>query len=460
MKRTKTFWIPITIYIMNLLAKGVGAICILALVLSCEDPNEIGLNINPNLQNLNVLFTEFPLDASNVQLDSVNTTVNGRLMMGKLNDPVFGVSTATGYTQLRPSSFSTSFPEGSAYDSLIMNVSGTYLYGDGMDQTQRISIHQLSEGIVDTVTYYSFNTRSFNSESIGELEYTITGTRPDTLRLSARMSDAFGESLFNTASTDTVAFRNSSNFDEFFKGLAFVSDPGNSMVFTANVETGGTFMTLYFSAPDDTVARSINFLFNAFTSNQFNGNSYFSNITTDVSGTPVAAITERFTEFDPIDNKIFSQAGNALYPKINLDPMREFVENNRIKVNRADIVIENVEAFNEGFEPPESLFFFITNETNNFLPVTIGNSRGLRAVQAETAATFNIGNELVIPFQEDGERQYEGTVTIYIQAAIIDGVLEVPEEILLVPFRSSSSLNRFSFDASQVKMRLFYTTFE
>ena len=336
---------------MNLLAKRLGAACMLALLLSCEDPNEIGLNLNPDLQNLDVLFTEIPLDVSNVQLDSVNTTINGSLMIGRINDPTFGVSTATAYSQLRPSSFSTSFPEGSEFDSLIIRLSGTYLYGNGVDQTQKISVHQLSEGLVDTISYYSFNTRAFNGESIGELEYTITEDRPDTLRLSARVNETFGAELFDAAMNNADAFENSSGFDEYFKGLALVPDPGNSMIFGVSPESAETIMTMYFSAPDDTVARTINFFFNAFSSAGFNGTIYFSGIQTDLTGTPVAAITERFTEFDPIDNKVFLQAGNALYPKVKLDALREFAEANKVKVNAADIVIEDVEVFEEGLEP-------------------------------------------------------------------------------------------------------------
>ena len=446
---------------MSLLVKRLGPACLLAFLFSCEDPNEIGLNLNPDLQNVNVFFTELPLDVSNLQMDSVNTTVTGRLLMGRIDDPTFGVSTVTAYTQARPGAFTRSLLQGAEFDSLVMTLTGTYFYGDGMEQTQTISIHQLTEGIVDTVRYYAFDSRPFNSESIGELSYTITGNRPDTLTISARMSDAFGAALFDAALNDSVAFRNSTNFDEYFKGLAFVPDQGSTMAFAANVEAAGSLMTLFYSDADDTVASAISFFFNAFSGQNFNGTSYFTNITADVSGTPLATITERYTEFDPVDNKVFSQAGNALYPKIKLDAFRDFVADNNVKINRADIVIEAVETFDDGFEPPESLFFFITNETNNLLPFRAGNRVGLRAIQAENAQQpFGVGQELVVPFQEDEERQFEGNVTIYIQLGIVDEFLQDPEDVVLVPSRFSSTLNRFSFDASNVKLRLFYSTFE
>ncbi|MDN5215598.1 DUF4270 family protein [Fulvivirgaceae bacterium BMA12] len=442
------------------MAKRLGPIFILALIFSCEDPNEIGLNLNPGLQNLEVRFIEIPLEASNLQLDSVNSTINGQFMMGRIDDPVFGVTTATAYSQVRPSSFTTSFPEGVAFDSLILSVNGTYLYGDGTGQTQNISIHQLSEGIVDTIRYFTFDTRQFNNESIGELNFTVGATRPDTLRLSTRLDDDFGMTLFDAAVNNDDAFENTTSFDEYFKGLSFVSDPSNSMIFSANPEDPETVMSLYYSTSEDTVARRLNFTFNAFVGGQFNGNSYFSNISTDRTGTPVAGITERFTEFDPIDNKVFLQAGNALYPKIKLDALREFAKSNNIKVNRADIVIERVEAFDDGLVPPESLFFFITNETNNFIPFSSGTVTGLRAVQQESAAPFAVGNELVVPFEQDSERQFEGSVTLYVQAGIVDELLAEPEDLLLVPSRFSSTINRVSFDTSNIKLRLFYTTFE
>ncbi len=452
-----TFSIHTLTYIMNLLAKRFGYAILLALFFSCEDPNEIGLNINPDLQNLNILKVEIPLEASTIRLDSVRTSFSGRLNVGKLNDSEFGNTVATGYSEVKSSTFNPNLADDTEFDSLTLKIALDYFYGDGIDQPQIIHVHQLNQLLDDDRNYYSFDKEQVPAETIGAFEFTVAANHPDTLNLSIKLDDMLGKQLFDSAKTSSEIFGNFDNFDEFFFGLGLVPDDANSMLFGINMQDPNTVMQLHYSDADDTVSQVINF--------SLNGNaathSYYSNFEYDRSGTGLAGLTEFNQEFTTTDNDIFMQSGSAIYPKINLDALRSFIENNEIKVSRADLIIDQVSPFVSGLEPPERFFMFLTDDSNRFLRIDLNdttNTSPFRAIQSEfSIVPFGSGMEAEASFDGDADNNYEGRMTLFVQLGIIDGFLQEPQDLLLVPFRFSSTMNRVSFNQSNVKVRLFYT---
>ena len=87
---------------MNLLDRvGKWAlICLVPFFFQCEDPNQIGAKLNPNNENLNTLYKEFTLPASLILSDSIVTSNARRLLVGIIDDPVFGKIKAISFTQL------------------------------------------------------------------------------------------------------------------------------------------------------------------------------------------------------------------------------------------------------------------------------------------------------------------------------------------------------------------------
>ncbi|MGB3465155.1 MAG: hypothetical protein WBA74_07795, partial [Cyclobacteriaceae bacterium] len=63
--------------------KLLGAVLISALAFfSCEEENELGSNINPTQDKLQVEFKEFTLPARNVIIDSVRTDADPYILTG------------------------------------------------------------------------------------------------------------------------------------------------------------------------------------------------------------------------------------------------------------------------------------------------------------------------------------------------------------------------------------------
>ncbi len=444
---------------MNLLAKRFGPIMILALLLSCEEPNQVGLDINPDIQNLNVSFIDLPLDVATVKISDYSTEATGRMLMGKTTHDKFGITRAQSFAELRPGTFALSnFSNTDKYDSISIQLAGSYIYGDGYGQNQRIGIHRITEQLVDTLAdgsnfpYTNESSLPYDAMELGSFEFNVPTDRPDTLVLSTRLDDTFGEELYQImVNPDIVTF---DTFDAAFSGFTFVPDPSNSLIFGPLAVDANTAVTLYYSSPGDENASSVDFTFLPVRG----VTSQFNQVISDHSGVPLNAIDEFEVDFSPIDGKVYYQDGAGIFPKINLDGIRQFIDDNEILVNDAEIVIETVESFQNGFEPSESFRLFVLNESNEFIFGTIGNVSIPRAIQSpDIGAITAVGSDLLLPFAIDANPQLAADVTLYLQRGLVDDQLEQKENILLVPRVLGSSVDQLVIDESNVKLRLFYT---
>ena len=64
------------------------------MLFGCESPSEVGLELNPNENNVGVYEEVFTLPSSVILFDSLNTTNDSRLLVGRFKDPFFGDITA------------------------------------------------------------------------------------------------------------------------------------------------------------------------------------------------------------------------------------------------------------------------------------------------------------------------------------------------------------------------------
>ena len=76
--------------------------CFLSLlVISCTDPDNIGLEIQPDYENIIITSVNFDGIESVVESeDSLRSDETIRLLLGEISDPVFGYNQGSFYTQL------------------------------------------------------------------------------------------------------------------------------------------------------------------------------------------------------------------------------------------------------------------------------------------------------------------------------------------------------------------------
>src|SRR5690606_25026963 len=105
---------------MNLLDRNLGLIVFAAFfIFSCEEPNEIGLSLNPD-DKIGVYFVELPVETSMVYTDSFNTSSGDIIYSGVQSVPDFGKTEAAAYTQVAWTS--VRIKAGAVFDSVTFSL--------------------------------------------------------------------------------------------------------------------------------------------------------------------------------------------------------------------------------------------------------------------------------------------------------------------------------------------------
>jgi len=231
----------------------------------CEnDPAEIGIDIQPDSDKLNVFSTDtIAVIAHSVYVDSVRTDETSRTMIGSYYDPVFGVTTSSLNLQLLLESSSVELGDSPVLDSMVMVLEYSSIVLTGSDDLaaygdtttpQTFRIYELDESIFADSVYYSNFEVAVKPDEIGAITFephptdsiTIDSTRYKA-RLSIKLYDSYVQKFRDASENEELSSLD--DFLEFFKGMRIAPDEvssGGAMLFF-NVASTSTRMTLYYS---------------------------------------------------------------------------------------------------------------------------------------------------------------------------------------------------------------------
>lgn len=233
---------------------------------SCtKDPGKIGTIIQPGDSWLKVRFTDTTsIAAYSVIDDSVRTDELTRNAIGYVNDPVFGATKASFYTQFVLSTNGHNFGEEPHLDSLVLQLVYSGAYAD-TNTTLTLHTYQISNipdnKIFKDSAYYnrrtfivgetdfsnfSFQPRPNDSVYIDSVAY------PPLIRINlSDLSTELGERLLSADSATNMV--DNEAFLEFFRGLyltpSAVSSTGAFAYF--NLISGGSKLSIYYSNQND-----------------------------------------------------------------------------------------------------------------------------------------------------------------------------------------------------------------
>lgn len=449
---------------MNWLTKGkYGLIALSALFLSCENDDLLSLDFDPQDENINLSFTELTLPFQLVQRDSVRTSYSSSMPVGKYVNSDFGKVEAISYMALGISARSDADTD-DELDSLVLTFTRNYFYGsddEGLEQT--VNIHQLSEPVIDSLTYYTSSSLAYEPNALGSLRYSVDPGTNDTLRV--RLSEAMGNELLDKLKNDDPELDSSRLFIEYFKGLALVAPEEKG--FITGFSSNSLRMHLYFSSPADTVSKVFSFGVAAIARS---ANSVvplnFYQINYDRSGTALADIDQPREVGSATDNRFYLQASSGIVPRIDFQPLVNFVDDNpnRVLLNRVIMHIGLTEP-EETMPAPPALFGYQLQDD--------GVSRAIEFSRVENAlilsGLYNDENyryddierkPFVIgpsPIQYDTTNiNYSVKVTSFAQN-LIDGFVDNPA-VLIQPNDINTGFSQLVTDADSIKLRVYYTT--
>ncbi len=313
---------------------------------SCQDPITLGTDLLDEDQ-VNVGFTDsLDLRARVIRGDTVlvyGPALNQRLdnyLFGDFEDPLFGQSLATLYSQVRLQRSKPDFSD-TALDSvlLVLPYDTTKVYGEIEGENFSLEVHRLTEDMSNIALYYSnisfatdpnpLATFDFipSLDSIEVVEFVSSNVQETVSypHLRIPLSQGLGEELLGL---DTTVTANDSTWLDYFKGLQIrptQSTPG-LLSFDLNDARAGIY--LYYTQ-DDTIKRQFQFEVD-------NAAARLSSYEHDYTGAPAEAFIDNY---ETSDSLLFLQGMAGLNTEIellNLD--QERFEN--IIINKAELELQ------------------------------------------------------------------------------------------------------------------------
>jgi hypothetical protein len=463
---------------MNLLDKrttnkiGLAMLSALFFLFSCEEPTEIGLDLNPNKGAVSTHYVEIPLETSQYYNDSIFSAVNVPVPfdvknilpvpIGRSSSPQFGELSATAYTNIG-SPGTANIPAGAQPDSafLFLSYNSNYV-GSSIDATQSLEVYRLQAPITPTsstmretssgmdVSYLSFSYYAFEerelSEQVGQITFDTSEVADKTLKIP--IDPAFAQELLTKVQQSDSTFLNDQQaFDAFARGLAIVPGEENTFVNTYNLVRSG--ISVYYQRNDTT--RTLSFPLSPKNQSGTGYNQFptYYHLETDYSNTALVNIPEGVRGrhiIETTDSLLYFRTGVGLYPKVSFTALENFLNSDTIGslvINQAVLEIDSIKAAGENQPIPGQLGFFFTDTNNKLLTsVNPSEANAQRYVRNQQDTLYNYRANLVLQLE-----QYIRTT----DPSFLQGRFQAGNT---APFTS------FVTDPERIKLKIYYTSFK
>ena len=382
-------------------------------------------------------------------------------MIGRYNDPYFGLITSKSFIQIGPPPSIPAVGNQFGFDSisLILRINKTY-YGD-TTKPLTIDVSQLDTNIYLSdlylqSTFYNNSSIPFNPIPWGSTTVTISPTAVHTSQnfqdsVKIRLPDSVGIALLNLMEFRSDTVTNPQTFFSYFKGLCIYPDTTSSGVIYGFRDTA--FVKLYYHEPGVIT----NYTYTIF---PFNTKSHqFNNISFNRAGTQLANIsspqyavantnTHELPASATSDSSAYLQGGTGLQLKIRFPYISNVAQlPDYIAILRAELILQpKPGTYSPELALPPTANLSSTNPTN-----TIG-------------ATVASGGSLVVDYIYGQNTLYSYDVTNYIKQIIIDPMVSQDALIMNVPAPANvTTMNRavfqnekYSLDNYHVSLKLYY----
>ena len=337
------------------------------LLTSCtklNEPTELGDELLPAVDNVNTFDTTLEISSNNrIFNDTTKSTLSDNMALGKLNDPVFGTTSADMYFTLSSPTYGASpfFNRDSVagIDSVVLSLSYSGAYGDTSVASQidvAVSEIEPGNGFLDTVRYrYDqpdfttgpvLGTKSFSipkfTDTITLIRKTDTTKVVNVLRIPLNTSLASKLKQFDT--TGNGPYTNDSLFRLAFRGLAVkaVSAAGQGTLAYFSLSGANSGLTVYYRVQRNGVIDTTSTTFTHTTYGQANS------IVRNTGGEVLANLNK------PSTQKLYIQSSpTGTYAGLTIPGLSSFP--NKI-IHRAELIVYRVPSASESiFSAPDRL---------------------------------------------------------------------------------------------------------
>jgi len=354
------------------------------------------------LNNKVILVDTMTVEMSTINLDSLITSGQSRILIGNYDDPLFGKVKSDSYFQLSTTTYALN-NSGSdteavkfVFDSISMILKyDNYYFGD-TTKVQTFDIHRLIQKVkpnTEDNNFYNNSALSYSPESLGTISYKPRPIEKDSINI--KMSSAFGEELFQKLKKREVT--DFDTFTEYLKGFVLVPSASNSssvIGFSANTSKVRLYYSKYQADTEET-PYIVDFTI-LDKSKQFNA------ISSDKSGTllqnlsvPTSKLTSSLTE-----NQGFIQSGTGVSCRIDFPNIKEF---KRISASGAIVAAELLlkpvnNSYSDKYPLSDSLSVYVADNLNRVSgPLLNSQSKTVYGILNKKTDEFNENIGYTIP---------------------------------------------------------------
>jgi len=348
----------------------VSTLLILSLFSCKKDPYEIGIDLLPPSDTLNVNSTDTcTVTAYSTKQDSIRTDEMTTLLLGGIMDPVFGATTAGFYSQIRLSAEGVNFGENPILDSVVLVLFYSSCYGD-TNTLQNVKVYEISEPIEIDSIYYSTHTAAVYPTLLADQDFLprphdsvkVHGVKLGPhLRVNLnKYTNYFGNKILE-APTSVLA--DNAKFIDYLRGLYVEAAPVNynGALTQFTIEGGVSKVIVYFHDGTDPENDSLSYLLPI--------NEYcarFNNISHNGYLDACQDLKRQILNKDTAQGaqKLFLQGLGGVKIKLRFPFMKNFGKDDVIAVNDALLLLSNID-IDTTLSPPLQLSMIRQDSAGN-----------------------------------------------------------------------------------------------
>jgi len=332
----------------------------IAMTVSCKKktPEDIGLAYLPAGDLLNANFTDtFTLITHTCKGDSLLTNGITPSLLGTMNDPLFGITTASIFTQIEPSRYSPSFGTVTKLDSVVLSLPyyGNKYYGSLA--TEKFEVYQLSDTMSTATHYYSTKSKPYGTllgsayikpdvtDSVAFGASTVK--LPPQLRIKLNVSN-FSNANFSNAFFDSLNYTNFTTFQSFFNGLYIRTNSGpasgpGAILYIDLANALYSHLTMYFKSSIKPISAGPLGSDTSFTFNVTANCAHFSHFTHDYSTYGAQDLNYQINIYKDTmiqEDHVYVQPMAGVRTKITFSSLKHFFDNGKKVINKAELILK------------------------------------------------------------------------------------------------------------------------
>jgi len=371
---------------------------------------------------------DFTVEAATVIApDSILAFRRGNLLTGHITDNNFGTVTATSFLEVGAISATVTGAAGAQVDSMVLALDYDESYGD-TTQNLTISVHQLQQPFQETATYYSASTLPYQPEALGSLTFkpaprrvktevittTTNGTSASTtvnrsFPARVRLSNALAAQIL---AQSTTTLGSQAEFIKFLPGIAITASTDAQAVLGFRPTADSSYLKIYYTSGGTKYQYQLGISAS---------NNYFSNISTDRTGTPLAALRQAGDSLpaNSVNNQAFLQESVGLKTKISFPDLKNFKQTlGDVAINRAELIIPATSVPYNAVSP--YIYLYETNKSNRILRNTDSKNTP-RGLSDANSYAFNYISPYPGVYSATNQ-EYKINVTSYVQALLYNSM--------------------------------------